>query len=138
MNGNLLPGISLPVGRLTRTPNGAYPEYHTSADNMSLITPNAMADSLAAYCAIFSLIENNYVYQNNFPYCEPQLAKRGLYRTTGGHGNPEQRQLAILWVLNQSNGKHDLLDIAERANLKFEIIASVAEELTAAEVIRKI
>ena len=63
------PGISLPVGRLTRTPNGAYPEYHTSADNMSLITPNAMADSLAAYCAIFSLIENNYVYQNNFPYC---------------------------------------------------------------------
>jgi aminopeptidase-like protein len=132
------PGINLPVGRLTRTPNGAYPEYHTSADNMSLITPSAMADSLAAYCAIFALIENNYVYQSNFPYCEPQLGKRGLYRTTGGHGNPEQRQLAILWVLNQGDGKHDLLDIAERANLQFEIIASVADELVAAEVIRKV
>ena len=132
------PGINLPVGRLTRTPNGAYPEYHTSADNMSLITPSAMADSLAAYCAIFALIENNYVYQSNFPYCEPQLGKRGLYRTTGGHGNPEQRQLAILWVLNQANGKHDLLDIAERADLQFETIASVAEELAAAEVIRKV
>jgi aminopeptidase-like protein len=132
------PGINLPVGRLTRTPNGAYPEYHTSADDMSLITPSAMADSLAAYCAIFALIENNYVYQSNFPYCEPQLGKRGLYRTTGGHGNPEQRQLAILWVLNQANGKHDLLDISERADLQFEIIASVAEELATAEVIRKV
>ena len=132
------PGINLPVGRLTRTPNGAYPEYHTSADNMSLITPSAMADSLAAYCAIFALIENNYVYQSNFPYCEPQLGKRGLYRTTGGHGNPEQRQMAILWVLNQANGKHDLLDIAERADMPFETIASVAAELEAAEVIRKV
>ena len=132
------PGINLPVGRLTRTPNGAYPEYHTSADNMSLITPSAMADSLAAYCAIFALIENNYVYQSNFPYCEPQLGKRGLYRTTGGHGNPEQRQMAILWILNQANGKHDLLDIAERADMPFETIASVAAELEAAEVIRKV
>ena len=132
------PGINLPVGRLTRTPNGAYPEYHTSADNMSLITPNAMADSLATYCAIFALIENNHVYKSDFPYCEPQLGKRGLYRTTGGHGNPEQRQMAILWVLNQANGKHDLLDIAERADLNFEIIASVAAELASAEVIRKV
>jgi len=132
------PGINLPVGRLTRTPNGAYPEYHTSADNMSLITPNAMADSLATYCAIFALIENNHVYKSNFPYCEPQLGKRGLYRTTGGHGTPEQRQMAILWVLNQANGEHDLLDIAERADLQFEIIASVAAELAAAEVIRKV
>ena len=132
------PGINLPVGRLTRTPNGAYREYHTSADNMSLITPSAMADSLAAYCAIFALIENNYVYQSNFPYCEPQLGKRGLYRTTGGHGNPEQRQMAILWILNQANGKHDLLDIAERADMPFETIASVAAELEAAEVIRKV
>jgi aminopeptidase-like protein len=132
------PGINLPVGRLTRTPNGAYPEYHTSADNMSLITPTAMADSLAAYCAIFALIENNYVYLSNFPYCEPQLGKRGLYRTTGGHGNPEQRQMAILWILNQANGKHDLLDIAERADMPFETIASVAAELEAAEVIRKV
>lgn len=132
------PGINLPVGRLTRTPNGAYREYHTSADNMSLITPTAMADSLAAYCAIFALIENNYVYQSNFPYCEPQLGKRGLYRTTGGHGNPEQRQMAILWILNQANGKHDLLDIAERADMPFETIASVAAELEAAEVIQKV
>jgi aminopeptidase-like protein len=132
------PGINLPVGRLTRTPNGAYPEYHTSADNMDLITPSAMADSLAAYRAIFALIENNYVYQSNFPYCEPQLGKRGLYRTTGGHGNAEQRQLAILWVLNQANGQRDLLDIAERSGLQFEIVASAAAELAAADVIRRI
>jgi aminopeptidase-like protein len=105
---------------------------------MSLISPGALADSLAAYYAIFALIENNHVYQSNFPYCEPQLGKRGLYRTTGGHGNPEQRQMAILWVLNQANGQHDLLDIAERSGLKFEIVAGAAAELAAADVIRKV
>jgi len=132
------PGINIPVGRLTRTPNGAYPEYHTSADNLSLITPSALADSLKAYCAIFALIENNHVYQSKLPYCEPQLGKRGLYRTTGGHGNPEQRQMAILWVLNQANGQHDLLEIAERSGLQFEIIAGAAAELAAADIIRKV
>jgi aminopeptidase-like protein len=131
------PGINLPVGRLTRTPNGAYPEYHTSADNMSLITPNAMADSLAAYCEVIALIENNHVYESKFPYCEPQLGKRGLYRKTGGHTYAEQRELALLWVLNQADGKHDLLEIAEKANLPFATIASAASELVNADVIRK-
>ena len=132
------PGINLPVGRLTRTPNGSYPEYHTSADNMSLITPDAMADSLTVYHEIIILIENNFKYQSNFPYCEPQLGKRGLYRTTGGHANAEQRELALLWVLNQSDGQHDLLEIAERSDIPFATIASAATELAATDVIRKI
>ena len=132
------PGINLPVGRLTRTPNGAYPEYHTSADNMSLITPDAMADSLAAYYEIIALIENNHVFLSNFPYCEPQLGKRGLYRTTGGHANAEQHELALLWILNQADGQHDLLEIAERAGIPFSTIAYAANELEAANVIRKI
>jgi aminopeptidase-like protein len=132
------PGINLPVGRLTRTPNGSYPEYHTSADNMSLITSDAMADSLAVYREIVTLIENNCIYQSNFPYCEPQLGKRGLYRKTGGHTNAAQRELALLWVLNQADGLHDLLEIAERADFPFAAIACAANELAAADVIRKI
>lgn len=132
------PGINLPVGRLTRTPNGAYPEYHTSADNLSLITPLAMADSLAAYLEIVMLLERNHIYKSNFPYCEPQLGKRGLYKNTGGHANAEQRQLALLWVLNQADGQHDLLDIAERADMPFEIIADAAAELIAADVLKRV
>lgn len=132
------PGINLPVGRLTRTPNGAYPEYHTSADNLDLITPTAMADSLATYFAILMLIERNCVYQSNFPYCEPQLGKRGLYKKTGGHANAEQRELALLWVLNQADGQHDLLNIADRADMPFEIIFNAAADLAAADVIRKV
>ena len=92
---------------------------------MSLITPSAMADSLAAYYEIIALIENNYVYQSNFPYCEPQLGKRGLYRTTGGHANAEQRELAILWVLNQADGQHDLLEIAERAGCHSRLLPAL-------------
>lgn len=95
-----------------------------------------MADSLAAYYEVIALIENNHVYQSNFPYCEPQLGKRGLYRKTGGHANAEQRELALLWVLNQADGQHDLLEIAERADISFTAIASAAKELVNANVIR--
>lgn len=132
------PGINLPVGRLTRTPNGAYPEYHTSADNMQLITPAGLADSLETYVNILMLIEENHTYKSNFPFCEPQLGKRGLYKQTGGHASAEQRELALLWVLNQADGKHDLLDIAERAEMPFSTIAGAAAELVAANVIKKI
>ena len=132
------PGINLPVGRLTRTPNGAYPEYHTSADNLDLICPEALSDSLTAYLKIIMLIESNHMYESNFPYCEPQLGKRGLYKKTGGHANAEERELALLWVLNQSDGQHDLLDIAERADMPFWSIADAPTALAEANVIRKI
>src|SRR6516162_8353722 len=41
------PGFDLPVGGLMRTPNGEYPEYHSSADNLSLLLPESLAHSLA-------------------------------------------------------------------------------------------
>ena len=96
-----------------------------------------MADSLETYVNILTVIEENFTYKSNFPYCEPQLGKRGLYKPTGGQANAEQRELALLWVLNQADGKHDLLDIAERAEMPFSIISEAAAELVAANVIEK-
>jgi aminopeptidase-like protein len=132
------PGINLPVGRLTRTPNGAYPEYHTSADNLDLITPAALGDSLATYLSILTVIENNLVYQNKLPYCEPQLGRRGLYKAIGGHTNAKERELALLWILNRADGTRDLLAIAERAKLPFHVIAQAAVELSSAGIIEEI
>jgi aminopeptidase-like protein len=120
------PGFDLPVGSLTRTPHGRYAEYHTSADNLELVRPEALADSLSKYLATLFVLEKNRVYVNQNPKCEPQLGRRGLYREMGGFADGKEIELAMLWVLNLSDGDHSLLDIAHRAGLPFHLIERAA------------
>lgn len=122
------PGINLPVGCFMRTPNGKYPQYHTSADNLVLVTAPALAESLHTLLSIIEVLEKNLKYQNLNPKCEPQLGRRGLYRLMGGTSNSGLEE-AILWVLNQSDGTHSLLDIAERSKLAFDNISEAADLL---------
>jgi aminopeptidase-like protein len=123
------PGFDLAVGSLTRTPHGRYPQYHTSADNLELVQPEYLADSLAKYLAVLQVLENNRAYYNTNPKCEPQLGKRGLYSALGGRPDTNLNELAMLWVLNFSDGTHTLLDIAEKAGMEFEVIDRVADVL---------
>lgn len=123
------PGFNLPVGRLSRTPDGQFAEYHTSADDLNFVDAASLGDSLNKCLAILEILEENRVYLNQNGKCEPQLGKRGLYRTLGGHGDPETLELAMLWALNQSDGSHSLLDIAERSGLAFTIICQAAKAL---------
>src|SRR5262245_16026698 len=124
------PGFNLPVGCLMRTPFGQYPEYHTSADNLTFVSPASLGESLAACLDIVEVLEHNACYVNQSPKGEPQLGRRGLYRSTGGHLDRASRELALLWVLNLSDGRHSLLDIAERSGLPFRAIRAAAEALT--------
>jgi aminopeptidase-like protein len=122
------PGFDLPVGCFMRTPNGSFPQYHTSADNLDFVQPSLLAESFELAVAILSLIENNSTYLNQNPKCEPQLGKRGLYRAMGGvEGGVNE--LALLWILNLSDGTHSLLDIAERSGCAFETIKRAADTL---------
>lgn len=123
------PGFNLPVGSLTRTPHGRYAEYHTSADNLELVQPAYLADSLAKYLAVVEVLEHNLRYRNTNPKCEPQLGKRGLYGSMGGHKDTKAHEMALLWVLNLSDGEHSLLDIAERADMEFGAVRAAAEAL---------
>ena len=135
------PGFDLPVGSLTRTPWGRYPEYHTSADDLSFIRPENLAGSLGAYLRVMETLESNRKYRNLNPYCEPQLGRRGLYPSVGGAVSSEearQRQLALLWVLNQSDGRNDLLSVAELAGLPFDRIRDAAEALLAAGLLAEV
>lgn len=122
------PGFDLPVGCLTRTPNGRFPEYHTSADDLNFVTAGALEDSLAKVLAIVEILEHDCVYQNLNPKGEPQLGRRGLYKNTGGD-SPALFEMALLWVLNFSDGRHSLLQIADRAALPFAIIRAAADAL---------
>lgn len=131
------PGINLPMGSLTRTPWGRYPEYHTSADNPELVTAEALAASLRAYLQVVDILERNRTYVNLSPNCEPQLGRRGLYGSLGGTDRKRERELAMLWVLNQSDGDHSLLEIAERSELPFAIVADAAEALVTADLLEE-
>lgn len=117
------PGFNLPVGRLSRTPYGEYPEYHTSEDNLDFVQPEFLRDSFNKVLAIINLLENNRTYQSTNPKCEPQLGKRNLYGSIG------KKELSMLWVLNLSDGYHTLLDISERSGLKFELIDAASKIL---------
>jgi len=123
------PGFDLPVGRLTRTPNGEYPEYHTSADDLGLVQPASLAESLAACLEIVEILEQDRRYVSLNPKGEPQLGRRGLYGSVGGRVAPKETEAALLWVLSLSDGRHGLLDIAERAALPFAVVQQAAEAL---------
>jgi aminopeptidase-like protein len=129
------PGFDLPVGCLMRTPHGEFPEYHTSADDLDLVRPEFLADSLRKLLAIVEVLEANRAYRNLRPKGEPQLGRRGLYEAIGGEADRQSAQLGLLWVLNQSDGSHDLLDIAERSGLPFETVAGAAERLREADLL---
>jgi aminopeptidase-like protein len=116
------PGFNLPVGRLSRTPHGRYPEYHTSADDLQFVVPAQLAASLTACLDIVHVLENDRTYVNQNPKCEPQLGRRGLYHTVGGPAHSPASEMAMLWALNLSDGQHTVLDVAEHSGLSFEML----------------
>lgn len=122
------PGFDLAVGCLSRSVWSEFPEYHTSADNLEFVTPAALEESLAVVTSMVDVLEANRTYRSTSPYCEPALGRRGLYRSVGGSSLGDEN-LARLWVLNLADGKHSLLDVAERANMPFALIARSAGEL---------
>ena len=131
------PGFDLPVGRITRSPNGTYPEYHTSADDLSLVTPEQLAESIRAVATTISLLDANRTLLNLSPKGEPRLGKRGLYGSVGGAG-PGEFEHALLWVLSLADGKHDLLAMAERSGMSFELLDQAAGALENAGLLRTI
>jgi aminopeptidase-like protein len=131
------PGFDLPVGRLTRSPNGRYPEYHTSADDLELLRPECLAESIRTLAGMIALLDENRRLRNLQPKGEPRLGKRGLYGGIGGVA-PGELEQALLWVLSFSDGEHDLLQIAERSGLDFGVLARAATMLEQAGLARSL
>ncbi|RSK29939.1 DUF4910 domain-containing protein [Hymenobacter metallilatus] len=123
------PGFNLPVGCFSRTPFGEFAEYHTSADNLDFVAPEQLAESLSVLEALCLTLESNRTYRNLQPYGEPQLGRRGLYKGVGGGQEGADWQLALLWVLNLSDGQHSLLAIAEQAALPVPLLHRAAVAL---------
>ena len=109
--------------------HGEYPEYHTSGDDLEFIRPAQLAGALETVLDIVNVLEGNGRFVNQNPKCEPQLGRRGLYRVVGGAFDSKSTEMAMLWVLNHSDGEHDLLDIASVPDLPFDAVKRAADLL---------
>jgi aminopeptidase-like protein len=123
------PGFNLAVGCLSRTTYGQYIQYHTSADNLDFIQAKQLDESLRVVIEIVETLEGNKKFINLSPKCEPQLGKRGLYSMKGGDNQSKDFQMALLWTLNLSDGKHSTLDIAKRSGIQFKYISQAVHSL---------
>jgi aminopeptidase-like protein len=131
------PGVNLAVGRLTRTPNAQFAQYHTSADNLDFVQPQYLADTFNVCTAVLGILEHDERYVNLSPMGEPRLGPRGLYSKTSADRDVNQVDLAMLWVLNLSDGQHSLLDIAERSGLPFAVVQLATNALVEAGLLRR-
>lgn len=125
------PGFNLPVGSLMRSMYGTFPEYHTSLDDLSLVTPDALAGSLALYLLVVDVLEANVRWSSTMPYGEPQLGRRGLYPSTGGWQSQAQHMIDMMHLLNFADGTRDLVAIAERGQRPSWAYFPIIEQLRA-------
>ena len=131
------PGFDLPMGAITRSGHDRSERHHTSADDLASIAPDALADSLAVCLDILRILEDNTTVVSLNPKGEPQLGRRGLYRSFGGRANQATLESALLWVMSYADGDHSLLDVAERAGLAFDDVCEAALELERADLVRR-
>jgi aminopeptidase-like protein len=129
------PGFDLPVGCLMRTPHGEFAGYHTSADGMDRISPESLGEAVDRCLELVDVLETNRRCTNLSPYGEPQLGRRGLYRSAGGAVATPDDERALLWVLNQSDGRASLLDVARDSGLRYPVVRRAAERLERADLL---
>jgi len=123
------PAFDLPVGRLSRSVHGEFPEYHSSADNLEFVDNESLEESLELLGQLVGRIEAAEKYINLKPECEPQLGRRGLFKAIGGQSETKDFQMALLWILSLSDGKHSLDDIAERTGFDMQLLRSAVDRL---------
>jgi aminopeptidase-like protein len=124
------PGVDLPVVSLMRSKYGTYPEYHTSLDNLNLISSQGLTGAFGALQRCISLIEANGTYRAT---ClgEPQMGRRGLYPTLSQRGSGLEVE-TMMNILTFADGQRDLISLAERIGVPAEacipIIARLLQE----------
>jgi aminopeptidase-like protein len=123
------PGVDLPVVSIMRSKYGEYPEYHTSLDNMDIVTPKGLNDSYIMYKDCIELLERNEKYKVNC-YGEPQLGKRGLYPTLS---TKESGDIVrdMLNLIAYADGLNDLIDISNIIGVPADVLYPIIEKLCA-------
>ncbi len=132
------PGFDLPVGRLSRSMHGTYPEYHTSADDLDFVDDDTLADTVDLVMAAVEAVDSEPRYRNTRPHGEPQLGRRGLYTAVGGAVNSKSTEMGLLWMLAYSDGEHSLNDIAHLSGLPVEDLETATAALVDADLLHPV
>lgn len=132
------PGFDLPVGSLMRSMYGTYPEYHTSLDNLDFVSVETLLETLGVYLNCIYALEHNQSYNNLKPFGEPMLSKYGLYHFTGAQKENSRYTKQLRYILNFSDGKHDLVDIADKMVLPIWECETAVNDLLSAGLIEKL
>ena len=132
-----MPGIDLPIVTFSRSKYGEYPEYHTSADNMNIISPEGFEGSFDVIMECLNIIEENKIYAMNI-LGMPQLGKRNLYPSLSRKGIYDEELMAMLNLMTYVDGKMDLLEVSERINYSCTKLIFIAEKLVKEKILREI
>lgn len=130
------PGVDLPVASIMRSKYEEYPEYHTSLDNLDVISPNGLQGSYNALERAIQILESNNKWKI-LTKCEPQLGKRGLYPNTSTKN-------AIDLIRNQMNvisyldGENDVIEISEKCKIDYRETLKIIEMLNHANLVERI
>ena len=127
-------GVDLPVVCFCRSKFGEYPEYHTSADNMELVSPAGFQGSFDVMSQVVDALEHNYYYVMTQP-CEPQLGKRGLFPTVSKRGSYDA-VMAMMWFMSYADGRNDLIDISEITGVPVKELIDIADKLMESGLLR--
>ena len=120
-------GVDLPVCGFCRSKYEEYPEYHTSADNMELISPEGLLGAYEVMEKVINTLENNYHFRMNC-VCEPQLGKRGLYPTISQKGTYGAVKTLTNFIA-YADGRSDLIDISNIINVPTTELITIKEKL---------
>jgi aminopeptidase-like protein len=120
------PGIDLPLVTLCKSKFGTYPEYHTSLDNLDLVTADGLFSGYSFVKDCLKAVENNYKYKATM-MCEPQLGKYNLYESGIKGASTNTRKFKNL--IAYCDGQNDLLWIAEKINCSLEELLPMIDKL---------
>ncbi len=123
-------GVDLPVVGYSRSKFGEYPEYHTSADDMTLVSPEGFAGSIDVMEQVVDALEYNRVYVMTQP-CEPQLGKRGLYPSVSKKGSYDA-VMALMWFMSYADGRNDLIGISQIIGVPVSELIEIVDKLLGA------
>lgn len=130
------PGVELPIGSLMRSMYGQYPEYHTSLDNLEVISPAGLQGGLTMLIDAVQILETNFYWRIKTK-CEPQLGKRGLYPNTSTKSSgAEVRNL--MNVVSFLDGSLSVLAIAEKCEMRYSEVIEILEKLIKADLVGKV
>ena len=125
------PGVDLPVCSVMRSMYATYPEYHTSLDDLDLVTAEGLAGGYGVLHRCLKILEDNYVYRAT-TLCEPQLGKRNLYPQLSRYGSYDEETRLLKDVLAYCDGDHDLVALADKIQRPASDVAAACRRLRSA------